>query len=95
MVGRRGLATPTFTAGTFVPKGPFLHAGLSKNRLLQGSAGILPALAPAVVSRRGGKKTEDLKKQETREEVAESLAAQNMERDAPWTAWSKMHQPRG
>jgi hypothetical protein len=43
---------------------------------------------------RCGKKTEDLKKQETRKEVAESLATQNMERDAPWTAWSKMLQPR-
>jgi hypothetical protein len=70
-----------------------LREVLSKNRLLQGSAGILPALASAVVSRRCGKKTEDLKKQETREEAAESLAAQNMKRDAPWTAWSRMSQP--
>jgi hypothetical protein len=90
MVGRRGLATPTFTAGTFVPKGPFLHAGLSKNRLLQGSAGILPALAPAVVSRRGGKKTEDLKKQETSKEVAQSKhgagrSMDGLEQDAPAT----------
>jgi hypothetical protein len=29
------------------------------------------------------------------EEVAASLALQNMERDAPWTAWSKMLQLRG
>jgi hypothetical protein len=28
------------------------------------------------------------------EEVAASLAIQNMERDAPWTAWSKMLQLR-
>jgi hypothetical protein len=54
MVGRRGLAAPIHIAGTFVPKGLLLHAGLSKNRLLQGSAGTLPSLAPAAVSRRCG-----------------------------------------
>jgi hypothetical protein len=30
-----------------------------------------------------------------RKEVAWSCAARNMERDAPWTAWSKMLQQRG
>ena len=45
-------AAPIHTAGTFVPKGPLLNAWLLMQRLLQGSAGILPALAPAAVSRR-------------------------------------------
>jgi hypothetical protein len=33
----------------FSPKGTILNAGLLKRLLLQGSAGILPALAPAAM----------------------------------------------
>ena len=50
-----------------------------------GSAGILPALAPAAVSRRRRaaspyrKKTEDLKKQDARGEVAYVTPSQNLE----------------
>jgi hypothetical protein len=39
-------------------------------------------------------KTEDLKKQDTRDEVAYDLASQNLERDAPRTDWGKMPQLR-
>ena len=49
----------------------------------KGARASYPLWAPAVVVTALREKTEDLKKQETREEVAESLAAQNMERDAP------------
>ncbi len=38
-------------------------------------------------------KTEDLKTEEARSEAADSSAVQNMERDAPWTAWIRMIQP--
>jgi UDP:flavonoid glycosyltransferase YjiC (YdhE family) len=60
--------------------------GYRRIDFFKGARARCPLWAPAAVSRRCGKKTEDLKEQETREEVAESLAAQNMERDAPWTA---------
>jgi len=29
------------------------------------------------------------------EQAASTFSSQNMERDAPWTAWIKMIQPRG
>jgi hypothetical protein len=80
-------------AGTFVSKGPWAEAHLNK-RLLQGSAGILPALAPAaIVSALRGRIA--LPGEDGRKESALSCAFQNMERDAPWTAWIKMIQPRG
>lgn len=39
-------------------------------------------------------KTEDLNIEEARSETAYSSAVQNMERDAPWTAWIRMIQPQ-
>jgi hypothetical protein len=63
-------------------------------RHFQGSAGILPALAPAaIVSALRGRIA--LPGEYGRKESALTSAFQNIERDAPWTAWIKMIQPRG
>jgi hypothetical protein len=49
------------------------------------------SLSLAKESPQHGIKTEDFETED--EETAVSCTSQNMERDAPWTAWSKMLQP--